>query len=363
MYPAGTPNADLKIKVPLQGQITTYHHVLDMYKPGEGSATIQGNESGAWIMAGNASAGGEWASMRNPANGNTFMDYVEKRYFLDESGFVGTKLRWNIPHEEAVFGVGADTTGTLFKRFENVQWEIRIKVSSTDMFDGDGDIATTDDWFPLFMDENGDPETVETVFVAENADVDSLHSDWILPEKLPFLYFEYSCVAKGTLITMADGSTKAIEDVMDGELVSSNGQTMQVMDTSIGYEAIPMFAITDDAGHSVLLTETHPVVTTNRGVVWASEVVAGDVLSTTGGNSNVVSVTEELFNDTVHNLELEPLTGNDDANEVMYANGIAIGDLGYQSDLTFKDKAKSTVESVLQALPEEWHEDYLNSLK
>lgn len=363
MYPAGTPNAELKVKVPLQGQITTYHHILEMYRPGEGDATILGNESGAWIMAGNASAAGEWASMRNPENGKTFMDYVEKRYFLDESGFVGTKLTWNIPKDEAVFGVGADTTGTLFKRFENVQWEIRIKVQSTDMFDGDGDFSTQDDWFPLFMDDNGDPETVETVFVAENADMSTVHSDWILPEKLPYLYFEYSCVAKGTLMTMADGSTKAIEDVVVGDLLATPEGVKEVKDTSIGYEAIPMVSITDSLGNNVLLTETHPVVTANRGVVWASEVVKGDTLSTDAGTSTVLNTSSYDFDDTVHNLELEPVKGDDDAQETMYANGIAIGDLGYQSDLSFKDKAATTVESVLEALPVEWHEDYLNSLK
>lgn len=362
MYPRNTPNANLKIRLPLSGEIETFHEIVEIMAPGTGNATIA--DTGAWVMAGNASAAGEWASMRNPTDGRTLMDYVEMRHFIEEgTGFVGTRLAWEIPMEETEFGVGADTTGTLFKRFENVQWEIRLKVKTRDAIDFDGDLNTTDDRFYPFTDANGDPEIIETVFVAENADVDSEHSDWIFEEKLPYLYFEYSCIAKGTLIQMQDGSQKPIEEIVEGELIASNGQTMQVMDTSIGYEAIPMVAIEDNKGNVVLLTETHPVVTLNRGVVWASEVVVGDKLSTNSGESKVVNVSEEMFNDTVHNLELEPVTGEDEAQETMFANGIAVGDLGYQSDMSFKDKAVTTVESVLEDLPEEWHQDYLNSLK
>jgi hypothetical protein len=362
LYPRDTPNALLKVKIPLRGQIETFHEITDIFAPGEGTAAILGNETGAWIMAGNASAAGEWASMRNPTTGETFVDYVEKRHFVDAEGFVGTRLTWDIPMDEAIFGVGADTTGTLFKRFENVQWEIRIKVKSQDTIDLDGDVNTTEDRFHPFTDDMGNPETIETVFVAENADMSNVHSDWVFEDKLPFLYFEYSCIAKGTLISMADGTTKAIEDVYVGDLVATADGVKEVQDTSIGYEAIPMISLTDSLGNNVLLTETHPVVTA-RGVVWANEVVTGDVLSTDAGSSTVVAVSAVMFNDTVHNLELEPVKGADAADETMFANGIAVGDLGYQSALTFKDKAKTTVESMLEALPEEWHQDYLNSLK
>jgi len=101
---------------------------------------------------------------------------------------------------------------------------------------------------------------------------------------------------------------------------------------------------------------------TARGILWANELVKGDILSTDAGTSTVVNITEEIFNDTVHNLELEAVVGTDEAQETMFANGIAIGDLGYQSDLTFKDKAPTTVDAVLEALPAVWHQDYLNSL-
>jgi hypothetical protein len=353
LYPSNTPNADLKIKMPLQGEIETYHKITKIYEPGEGQSVLIGTETGAWIMAGNASAEGEWASMRNPTNGNTLIDYIEMEHFIDDEGFVGTRLFWDVPQEQAIFGVGADTTGTLFKRFENVQWEIRIEVAAETTIDMDFDLSTTDDQIVL--------AAVDTAFVAENADVDSTHSDWVLPEKLLHLYFEYSCVAEGTLISMSDGTTKKIEEVLVGELVATATGVKKVQDTSIGYEAIPMIDVTDSLGNNVLLTETHPVVTA-RGVVWASELVEGDVLSTDAGTSTVVSVSEELFNGSVHNLELEPAAGEDEAQETMYANGIAIGDLGYQSDLTFKDKAPTTVDSVLKALPTEWHQDYLNSL-
>ncbi|EAR10566.1 Hint domain-containing protein [Reinekea blandensis] len=359
MYPSNTPNSQLKVRLPIAGSIETIHEIIKVYAPGEtGQGVIQGLDTGVWIMAGDPNADGEWAHMRHPDDpSTTFVDYVNFRPFLDEFGNVTTVLTWDVPMEDALFGVGADNTqATLFKRFENVQWEIRLRVQAQDTIDMDGDLSTTDDRIVIVP-------PYDTVFVAENASLDDELDQWVLEEKLPFLYFEYSCVAKGSLIAMADGSVKAIEDVMIGDVVLSDGKAMQVTDTSIGYEAEPMIAITDDLGHNVLLTRTHPVQTSNRGVIWAEEVQAGDQLMTQQGSSTVTAVEEQLFNDTVHNLELEPASGTNETDELMFANGIAIGDLGYQSSLTFKDKAPSTVEATLEQLPEAWHQDYLNSLK
>ena len=362
MYPPNTKNEDLKIKLAMKGRINTDWNILQVYSPGsDDGAEIPGNESGAWIMTTAPGDNGVWASMRNPNNSKTFADYVEISHsiYTDQWGFhsVATQLDWDIPADEAVFGVGAsDTNATMFKNASNVQWEIRLKVEAEFTNDADGNIATINDREAII-----DP--VVTVFVAENADLTDDITDWVLDQKLLPLFFRYSCIAMGTLITLDDGSLKAIEDIIVGDRVSSQGESMLVMDTSIGYEALPMINIQDDKGHSVLLTETHPVVTINRGVVWANEVAVGDILSTDVGQSTVVSVGEELFNGTVHNLELEPLQGKDDANEVMFANGIAVGDLGYQNALTFKDKALTDVETVLKSLPEEWHQDYLNSIK
>jgi hypothetical protein len=44
----------------------------------------------------------------------------------------------------------------------------------------------------------------------------------------------------------------------------------------------------------------------------------------------------------------------------IYANGILVGDLDMQAEFEFKNKEER--KDVLSRLPEEWHQDYLNSL-
>ncbi len=71
----------------------------------------------------------------------------------------------------------------------------------------------------------------------------------------------WGCLAAGTPVRMADGSVKRIEDVEVQEQVQADpgGRLLTVIDTLVGIEEEPLVAITDNRGHYLAMTKTHPV--------------------------------------------------------------------------------------------------------
>lgn len=181
-------------------------------------------------------------------------------------------------------------------------------------------------------------------------------------ELFPPLTFRWSCLAEGTQVRMANGETKQIENINYGEKVRANGMDLTVVDLSIGEESKPMIRIIDDKQNSLLLTRTHPIMTKDQGMLWASELSVGDQVFTEKGLSTLVVVSQEIFAGKVYNLKLgnqtEQKTMKLNSNMV-FADGFLVGDLAMQSDFTFREKKIN----ILEQLPKEWHIDYLNSLK
>ncbi|HYO65788.1 MAG TPA: Hint domain-containing protein, partial [Archangium sp.] len=183
----------------------------------------------------------------------------------------------------------------------------------------------------------------------------------------PKIQLSYSCLAKGTQVRLADGKSAAIETITPGSKVvtDNSGLALGVSDTSVGIERIPMVHLKDDAGHDLLLTVSHPVVTPDRGVVWAEELAVGDKVYTEGGVSSLVKADREMFDGTVHNLKLDT-SGLKQSRfargSTLYANGFMVGDLSMQHAYEFKDSAANTAK-LLARLPARWHADYQNSLK
>jgi hypothetical protein len=177
----------------------------------------------------------------------------------------------------------------------------------------------------------------------------------------------YSCLAKGTQILMADGKTVDIEKIAKGSKVVADGSgvALSVMDVSVGIERIPMVRIQDDAGHELLMTASHPVLTPDRGVVWAEELTVGSKVLTRSGTRTLVTVKREMYHDQVYNLKLDTSTLAQKTfpeGSSMYANGFLVGDLGLQKAYEFKNSEDRTAD-VLRRLPSRWHKDYQNSLK
>lgn len=141
---------------------------------------------------------------------------------------------------------------------------------------------------------------------------------------------------------------------------------MQVIDVSVGIEAIKMYRVKGADGSDILTTETHPISTSNKGIIWAKELKVGDRILTEDGSVLVTSVTKEKYRDKIYNLKLAPTADSklaESRNFAMFANGMAVGDLATQDEFNYKDQdLRMSEEEILQRLPEKWKTDYINSL-
>jgi hypothetical protein len=244
---------------------------------------------------------------------------------------------WDVPQHMGVFN------GILFQRYEDVDFFLSIQVK-------------------MERPTNNAPPTIVTRQIASVSSPSTVG----MPS-VPKHQIVYSCLAKGTQILMADGKTVNIEEITKGSKVVADGSgvALRVTDVSVGIERIPMVRIQDDAGHELLMTASHPVLTPDRGVVWAEELTVGSKVLTRSGPRKLVSVKRELYHDQVYNLKLDTSTLAQKTfpeGSSMYANGFLVGDLGLQKAHEFKNSEDRTAD-VLRRLPSRWHKDYQNSLK
>lgn len=183
--------------------------------------------------------------------------------------------------------------------------------------------------------------------------------------KIPDMLVVFSCLPDGTMVLMSDGTEKAIEKIAPLEKVVSGGlnRNMVVHSSMRGTEEIPLVRIKSDKGHSLLLTDGHPVVTPG-GVVLARHLEPGDVVVSRKGNVKITSVSDERYGGYVWNLVLDPDKKNEERtedNSTFYANGILVGDARMQ--FTWGRHFKHKPGDVLEKLPEEWHQDFYNYLE
>lgn len=182
--------------------------------------------------------------------------------------------------------------------------------------------------------------------------------------QIPQMEIISGCLAAGSLIELADGTLQTIESFeAEGELVrTGSGGVLTVAGNTVGREPIPMVDVTDDRGHRLLLTQDHPVITVRRGVRLARELAVGDQIVTVEGDATLASVERVAYEGEVYNLLLGAAGEHrTKGSTTMYANGILVGDARMQK--VFGDEFRQRKENVLDWLPEEWHEDYLNSLE
>jgi hypothetical protein len=175
-----------------------------------------------------------------------------------------------------------------------------------------------------------------------------------------------SCLAEGTMVQMAGGKEVAIESISANSRVyspySSMDSSLEVTDTSKGYEEPPMVRIESQNGKSLLMTEMHPVHVVGKGMVAAKDLVQGDTVLTTDGPSQLVKVAREQFAGNVHNLKLGSATEKQSLGEdqtVFYANGVLVGDGQIQSK--YESMALHEDGPVIDRLPLRWQKDYANS--
>ena len=174
---------------------------------------------------------------------------------------------------------------------------------------------------------------------------------------LPEMEIAYGCLAGGTEITMADGSLEAIEDVMVGETVlTKEGQALEVTSSTIGRENTIWEMITSN-GKTVLLTDEHPLPTT-EGIKLAKELKIGDQVYSQEGLTSIERIGQIDFpKEYVFNLYVNyPDGGINLDDRLFYANGILVGDNEMQKVYAFQYITDD--QNILNALDPEWHEDY-----
>ena len=182
-------------------------------------------------------------------------------------------------------------------------------------------------------------------------------------EKILPLQFADGCIAEGTLITLADGSTRPIEQFEGGEtILSGDGSPLTVRFTNDGVELDLMVEIKDDYDRLLKVTSKHPVLT-NNGPTRAHMLQVGDSLVSATGAAKIAQIKHVAFAGRVWNLTLgvgDELNRLTDDNRTFFANGILVGDSAMQAIHNQAHRQKP--ENVLASLPERWHQDYLNSL-
>ena len=176
---------------------------------------------------------------------------------------------------------------------------------------------------------------------------------------IPPIYVLSGCVAEGTLIQMAGGVQKKIEDIQFGDRVVSDnkGTILTVTNIAQGEESNPLYQITAH-DHTVLLTGTHPVIT-KAGVVAASRIKAGETIETLGGNYQVTAVKKVTEKTKVYNLSigvLEDRVSLEGNNRTYFAGGVRVGDWMMQNEL--EKRSVYDTDWVKGRLPAKYQPDY-----
>lgn len=181
---------------------------------------------------------------------------------------------------------------------------------------------------------------------------------------IPPIHIFWGCLAEGTKILMADGREKVIEDIEVLEKIVSDQKdtNLTIENTTIGIEEKPCIMIEDEQGHKLILSDGHPVMTP-EGVVLAKLLRVGDEVCTVNGDAKLVKIQEIDYERDVWNLDVG--MQNDgveltEDNTTFYANGILVGDAKMQR--TFIHRHKHYKETVLESIPEKWHQDYFNHI-
>ncbi|MNJ41226.1 hypothetical protein D3C77_361440 [compost metagenome] len=180
---------------------------------------------------------------------------------------------------------------------------------------------------------------------------------------IPKLYHMEGCLAAGTMITLADGSERAVETFTTTaqEQVKSATGPSTVQGITTGHEQHEMIRIKTADNYTVLMTRTHPVVLDNGVMVQARQLRKDDVVTTLKGKSAIVDVSQEKYTGPVYNL----LTNVDSKSGTYFAGGILTGDANMQQALalvTDRDPLLSSAE-IRERVPAEWHKDMGNDIR
>lgn len=324
-------NSDHRVRLPLEGSIkVTSSHILDGARIQALKAVLNNGASSpdeGTLRLVLTNTGGDckpFSTLGSPMA--AFWNHTE---VSDD----GTTFSWKLTgSDSAAFGQGC----TL--RQQQVKLTLNITLPLLSVPDG----AATSAAFAI----SNDPLTLRPDF--------------------PLLPIEIlnGCIAAGTQIQLGDGGTAAIESLGVGQRVFNpyavGDHALTIEDVTTGSEPKPMVRIRDTAGHSLLVTETHPVATVDRGMVEASALRAGELVRTADGPRALVEVSREAYQGKVYNLRVgsaqqKASLGEDQT--VMYANGFVVGDTQIQHKYDAL-AARQAIAARAARVPDAWQADY-----
>ncbi|HWA90317.1 MAG TPA: Hint domain-containing protein [Rhizomicrobium sp.] len=193
-----------------------------------------------------------------------------------------------------------------------------------------------------------------TIMSVDNPDMDPIDgTKYIRP-----IQFVWHCLAEGTLITMADGSTPRIEELKGGERVrvDNKGGEREIDATFAGPHYGPAIYLKLSDGKELTLSQGHIVILADGKQVMAEELHPGDSIVVLGGTAKVESASRGLYRGALFNLSLlgpPPTT--------MFANGILVGDQQMQS--TIRRQRKTHPDTVRRAIDPLFLADYESHLQ
>ncbi len=177
----------------------------------------------------------------------------------------------------------------------------------------------------------------------------------------PSIDIRNSCFAEDTQVLMADGSTKAIQDVKEGEKLISdgNGTVLTVTGLGRGAERGTLVQLHTDKGHKVSVTSKHPVLTP-RGSAAADSLRVGDKVMTREGEALVTAVRRMPSKGMVYNLTVgtpEELEKVGSKASTLFAGGLLMGDQKMQVELEDRNQGFA---SARPSVSKSWKQDYEN---
>jgi hypothetical protein len=158
---------------------------------------------------------------------------------------------------------------------------------------------------------------------------------------VPPLKFWWHCLAKGTRVTLADGTHALIEDLDNTRRVATGTaapSTLSVEATSRGPHQADagqvgpgaVYRLVTDQGHELVGTGMH-VILTPDGARPLTDLVSGDLVMTDKGPSKISSCTAVSAEGMFYNLKLGDATDREEGLDInaictYVANGIVVGD-------------------------------------
>lgn len=150
--------------------------------------------------------------------------------------------------------------------------------------------------------------------------------------EIPRLNLRWGCLQKDTMIRMADGTRKKVQDIQKGEKIAGvEGVACNVVNQITGTEEELCFLKVDGYPERIGASRTHPFITED-GIVAAGEIRPNTLLKMEDGELHKIEECYRAeYGGEVYNLVLE-------SSHWFYANGFCTGDNVAQGECLHQDR-------------------------